>query len=438
MSKISSRTIIIIIIAAAVLLVGGWVVVYAFAPQFIDCYPAADNHIPSSSPKITVRWDYAWGAKLKKATVKLDGTDITGLISLEPRGFSYIPSSKLREGKHTVETNLKYSYIFKRNVELKWKFTTDTIPPDISFIGEVDGIIGTPKSKISLSGQTEPYTSLKGSFNNGGISLPEVKKKGQFKVSLNLLKKKNELKLTAQDLAGNKHTKVLTVIKDDKPPAIISLLPPEAQVHHTKDPKIVVKFSEPDTAIRSIKLKVDGNPVKTSYDSGSQILTFIPKYGIDGKHTASIQATDAAGNNTDKKWEFIVDSGNIIVRLSQRKLYYYKGKSLKAVYSIAVGNTEFPTPKGNWKIVRKRKNPIWRNPGEDWSSDMPDQIPAGPNNPLGQRALDLNAAGIRFHGTPNTGSVGRAVSHGCMRMYPGQIATLYEMVTIGTPVKITD
>jgi lipoprotein-anchoring transpeptidase ErfK/SrfK len=68
---------------------------------------------------------------------------------------------------------------------------------------------------------------------------------------------------------------------------------------------------------------------------------------------------------------------------------------------------------------------------------MPAYIPPGPSNPLGTRALNLDASGIRIHGTTQDWSIGHAASHGCMRMHRWDVEELYELVEVGTPVIIT-
>lgn len=126
----------------------------------------------------------------------------------------------------------------------------------------------------------------------------------------------------------------------------------------------------------------------------------------------------------------------IVVRISQRKLYLYEGLSLKKTYRIAVGAQGYSTPLGSWKITLKRYMPWWHNPGSEWAKDMPASIPPGPNNPLGTRALNLNAPAIRIHGTTQNSSIGTAASRGCMRMHRWDIEDLYERVDVGTPVLI--
>lgn len=126
----------------------------------------------------------------------------------------------------------------------------------------------------------------------------------------------------------------------------------------------------------------------------------------------------------------------ILVDISERRLYLYDKGALVKEYGVAVGAPGFPTPRGNFKIVLKRYMPTWSNPGSDWAAGMPATIPPGPSNPLGTRALNLDAPGIRIHGTSKDGSIGTAASHGCMRMHRWDIEDLYERVEVGTPVFI--
>lgn len=127
----------------------------------------------------------------------------------------------------------------------------------------------------------------------------------------------------------------------------------------------------------------------------------------------------------------------IHVDLSERRLYLWDGTTLVKTYGVAVGSPSFPTPRGFWEVVTKRYLPTWGNPGSAWAASMPKSIPPGPGNPLGTRALNLSAPGIRIHGTSQDWSIGTAASHGCMRMHRWDVEDLYERVQIGTPVFIT-
>lgn len=126
----------------------------------------------------------------------------------------------------------------------------------------------------------------------------------------------------------------------------------------------------------------------------------------------------------------------IHVDLSQRKIrLYFKGRMIKR-YRCAVGAPGFSTPRGTFTITAKRKNPTWGNPGSDWARDMPAFIGPGPTNPLGTRALNLSAPGIRIHGTSKRYSIGTAASHGCVRMLREDVEDLFGRVSVGTKVYI--
>ncbi len=128
----------------------------------------------------------------------------------------------------------------------------------------------------------------------------------------------------------------------------------------------------------------------------------------------------------------------IVVNLSENKLYLYKGFKVEKTYPVATAMPGFTTPVGSWQIVQKVENPTWVNPAPTgWGAGEPATIPPGPGNPLGTRALYLNASGIRIHGTYDTASVGTYASHGCIRMTISDSEDLYPRVPVGTSVLIT-
>jgi lipoprotein-anchoring transpeptidase ErfK/SrfK len=127
----------------------------------------------------------------------------------------------------------------------------------------------------------------------------------------------------------------------------------------------------------------------------------------------------------------------IEVNLSTNRLTFYDGLKVRKVYRVATGQPSFPTPQGTWEVVYKRVNPTWTNPAPDgWGADMPKSIPPGPGNPLGTRAMSLNASGILIHGTYASYSIGSYASHGCIRMLLSDAEALYPQVPMGTPVLI--
>ncbi|MGI9405903.1 MAG: L,D-transpeptidase [Hyphomicrobiaceae bacterium] len=143
--------------------------------------------------------------------------------------------------------------------------------------------------------------------------------------------------------------------------------------------------------------------------------------------TANATPANAASRIVPFKADYPM--GSILIVNNQRKLYYVLGNGKAIRYPVAVGNRrEIWT--GKIFVQSKRKNPSWRHP------DGGQTVPGGPGNPLGVRALYLGWTLWRIHGTPNTRSIGSAVSNGCIRMYNSDVKDLYERVHIGAPVYV--
>jgi lipoprotein-anchoring transpeptidase ErfK/SrfK len=127
----------------------------------------------------------------------------------------------------------------------------------------------------------------------------------------------------------------------------------------------------------------------------------------------------------------------IVVDLSENRLYLYDGFKVVKEFPVATAAAGYTTPVGTWQIVNKAENPTWYNPAPDgWGAGEPLVIPPGPGNPLGTRALYLNAPGIRIHGSYADSSIGTYASHGCIRMHISDSEVLYPLIPIGTKVII--
>jgi lipoprotein-anchoring transpeptidase ErfK/SrfK len=127
----------------------------------------------------------------------------------------------------------------------------------------------------------------------------------------------------------------------------------------------------------------------------------------------------------------------IVVDVSDNTLVLYEGLRIVKEYRVATGTPGYPTPIGTFEIVDKKENPTWYNPAPDtWGADLPPFIGPGPGNPLGTRAMYLNAPGIRIHGTWDSSSIGTAASHGCIRMHIQDAEELYRLVPVGARVLV--
>ncbi|MHA7841093.1 MAG: L,D-transpeptidase family protein [Gammaproteobacteria bacterium] len=135
----------------------------------------------------------------------------------------------------------------------------------------------------------------------------------------------------------------------------------------------------------------------------------------------------------------------IVINLAELRLYYYPpGGRTVVTEPIGIGRKGWVTPTGTTTITRKRANPTWRAP-KSVQIDMakrgqpiPAVYPPGPNNPLGQYAMNLGIPGYLIHGTNQPSGVGRRVSAGCIRMYPEDIERLFYRVQVGTSVVIVN
>ncbi len=117
-------------------------------------------------------------------------------------------------------------------------------------------------------------------------------------------------------------------------------------------------------------------------------------------------------------------------------LRLFKNLQLTNRYTIAVGASGYDTPTGLYDLQTKEVNPTWHVPESDWAGSLAGQdIPPGPGNPLVARWMGIyNGAGI--HGTDDTGSLGSAASHGCIRMAVDDVIELFDKVEVGDPVYI--
>ena len=141
----------------------------------------------------------------------------------------------------------------------------------------------------------------------------------------------------------------------------------------------------------------------------------------------------------------------IVINLPDGRLYYFRadqsGNPVVETDPISVGKMDWKTPIGVTTIVRKEKKPTWYPPKsvrethlKDDGDILPDSIPPGPDNPLGEYAMRLGIPGGAYliHGTNKPVGVGMQITHGCIRLYPEDIETLFAEVPLGMAVRIVN
>lgn len=161
-------------------------------------------------------------------------------------------------------------------------------------------------------------------------------------------------------------------------------------------------------------------PVNDPLPAGSSV--FPADYGPDANRLFSpLQVPPDARRNP---------AAYLVLNVAARRLYLYAGGTLAAVYPVAVGLPDHHTPIGRYRIFSKAISPTWYPP------DGRPPVPPGPDNPLGTRWMGWLETGYGLHGTNADWSVGRAVSHGCVRLHNADAEAVFERVLIGTPLEI--
>lgn len=139
----------------------------------------------------------------------------------------------------------------------------------------------------------------------------------------------------------------------------------------------------------------------------------------------------------------------LVLDRRQRRLTVFEGGQERRRFPVGVGRPGWETPVGQFSVIELAVDPTWEHPATGR------RIPPGPANPLGSRWIgfhrDCNGrvgfngtehlvvkgcVSAGFHGTPQRDSVGRAVSHGCVRLLDEHVRELFELVQLGTPVTV--
>jgi lipoprotein-anchoring transpeptidase ErfK/SrfK len=151
-------------------------------------------------------------------------------------------------------------------------------------------------------------------------------------------------------------------------------------------------------------------------------------HGVESR--ASVQRADATLRHpaVDAAATPIRAKRQVIVSVPDRKLVVMQNGAVLRVFEVAVGADVSPSPSGTFEIVRRLTEPTYYHAGV--------VIPAGDDNPLGPRWVGLNKKGYGIHGTNAPRSIGKAASHGCIRMRNRDIVQFFAMVSVGDTVEI--
>jgi L,D-transpeptidase ErfK/SrfK len=130
-------------------------------------------------------------------------------------------------------------------------------------------------------------------------------------------------------------------------------------------------------------------------------------------------------------------AAGIVVNTAELRLYYFAGNGAGVMtFPVAIGDKDAATPTGVFSASTKQLQPVWNVPPSLLYKYGARAFPLGPDNPLGDHWLGLGHTRYGIHGSDMPWSVGRLVTHGCIRLYPEDMAWLYDRISIGTPVRI--
>lgn len=139
----------------------------------------------------------------------------------------------------------------------------------------------------------------------------------------------------------------------------------------------------------------------------------------------------------------------LVLNLPEMRLYYYPrprpGQTATVItFPVSIGRMDWSTPLGLTRVTAKIANPAWYPPAsvraehEADGDELPRKVAPGPDNPLGEYALQLAIPGYLIHGTNRPYGIGMRVTHGCVRLYPEDIERLFREVPVGTPMRIVN
>lgn len=141
----------------------------------------------------------------------------------------------------------------------------------------------------------------------------------------------------------------------------------------------------------------------------------------------------------------------VVVNLPEHRLYYYpkalqNGKRVVITFPVSIGKLGRNTPLGQTRVIAKVEHPSWyptasiREEHRRAGDPLPAVVGPGPDNPLGEFKIRLGFGNGNYeiHGTNNPTAVGLAITHGCIRMYPEDVAALFPLLPVGTPVRLVN
>jgi L,D-transpeptidase ErfK/SrfK len=130
-------------------------------------------------------------------------------------------------------------------------------------------------------------------------------------------------------------------------------------------------------------------------------------------------------------------TNGILINIPQRMLFHIRSTPQRTAYPVGLGRPSWPTPTGRFRIIGMQRDKEWIVPESiqeemrQASKEVLTRVPPGPDNPLGKYWIGLSLGSIGIHGTIAPSSVYHFQSHGCVRLHPDDIESLYAETAVG-------
>ena len=212
---------------------------------------------------------------------------------------------------------------------------------------------------------------------------------------------------------------------------------------------IIAAMDLPQPAI-NLSHQIAGTLIEHTVAAGETLGTIGARTGVDATTIATTNSlprgsTLTAGQVLRIDSRHIVPpvaGASVVINIPQRMLFLKEDDTLTQAFPVALGRPTWPTPTGSFSILTKEIDPTWDVPisiqreMEREGKERLLKVTPGPDNPLGDRWFGLSLAGVGIHGTNAPASIYQHQTHGCIRLHPADIRTMFDRVSVGATGEI--
>jgi hypothetical protein len=481
-------------VAGAVLVVGAAVaagvvsVAQAGGVRLEPAWPADGAAVAERTP--TIRVKVSDPTAVERYEVRVDGRPAGSHVQSDGESL-VISGLALADGRHDVSVSAATNGFLRGDAEIAWSFDVDTRAPELALEPVASG--WTRKRTVVLRGTTEPGADVRVGIDQTFGDPVSADDAGAFTIAAEAPEGETALVVRARDAAGNETSAGRTVRIDRRAPRIRFDL-----AGRVDDATPVLAADVRDASPLDVRATVDGDAVMLGAEpalplaEGRHTLAVSATDAVGRETTAEtrflVDSTERFGSTTLvrgargddvrelqrrlRREGFLLAaptgvfaggthaavlafqrarslpadgvvgpmttgalSGRIVIDQSDHLLTLYRPGQATLQFPVAVGQSAYPTPTGDFTVITMVRDPTWVPPDAEWAQGaLP--VPPGPDNPLGTRWIGISAPAVGIHGTPDPESIGYSVSHGCIRMRIPDVELVFELVSIGTPVHI--